>query len=214
MGGRTGSARGRFIVLDGIDGCGKSTQAARLVRSLARPGAPAPLHLREPGGTALGERIRALVLAREHALSPAVETLLFAAARRQMLDERIAPALAEGRDVVCERSNASTFAYQAVAGGLPEEEVLALLRGWADEPSPDQLLWLDLPVALAWKRLGPPRDRIEERGVAFQERVALGFRRWSELAPGTVRVDASGDEDAVAQRILQAVRRLGEVARG
>src|SRR5262245_34284111 len=114
--------RGLFVVIDGVDGCGKSTQAERLVRALATlPGADperAPLHLREPGSTKLGETLRGLLLGRGREMSPAVETLLFAAARRQMLDELVRPALAAGRLVVCERFHPSTFAYQAVAGGL------------------------------------------------------------------------------------------------
>jgi dTMP kinase len=203
-----GPARGRFVVLDGIDGCGKSTQARRLVRRLARPGRPQPLHLREPGGSDLGERLRELLLSREHAPSAAVETLLFAAARRQMLDEVVAPALARGQDVVCERSNASTFAYQGIGGGLPEDQVLALLRAWSDEPRPDRVVWLDLPVTLAARRRGRPGDRIEDHGTAFQERVAAGFRRWLERVPGGVRVDADGSEEQVEARVLEALRDL------
>jgi len=209
--------RGRFIVLDGIDGCGKTTQAARLTRTLEQSrgeGALGVLHLREPGGSALGERIRALVLSRELTLSPAVETLLFAAARRQMLDERVAPALERGVDVVCERSNASTFAYQAVAGGLPEQQVLDLLRTWSDEPHPDLLLWLDLPAEEAAARRAGPQDRIEDRGRPFQEAVARGFARWAERVPGSVRIDARGDERSVAERILSAVRELEAERRG
>jgi len=225
MGASAAIPRGRFIVLDGIDGCGKSTQAARLTRALeqaylandekartAGRAAGGVLHLREPGGSAVGEQIRSLVLAREHALSPAVETLLFAAARRQMLDERVAPALERGWDVVCERSNASTFAYQAVAGGLPEDQVLELLRTWSNEPQPDLTLWLDLPVDEAQARRSAPQDRIEDRGRPFQEAVRRGFVRWAERVPGNVRIDARGEESAVAERILSAVRGL-EAAR-
>src|SRR6185436_4275568 len=117
--------RGRFYVLDGLDGCGKSTQAARLVTALGS-GAQGPvLHLREPGSTAAGERIRSLLLDPEPALAPAAQVLLFAAARRQMLEELVAPALAAGRDVVCERFHPSTVAYQGAALGVGEERVLA-----------------------------------------------------------------------------------------
>src|SRR5687768_14641197 len=100
--------RARFFVLDGIDGCGKSTQAKLLVEALSRSATRPPLHLREPGSTGAGERIRELVLSHEHELDAGVELLLFAAARRQMLSEVVAPALREGRDVVCERFHAST----------------------------------------------------------------------------------------------------------
>src|SRR5688572_11610264 len=104
--------RGHFFVLDGIDGCGKSTQAARLVAALGSGPAGPALHLREPGSTPAGERIRALLLDPETALAPAAQVLLFAAARRQMLEELVAPALQLGRHVVCERFHPSTVAYQ------------------------------------------------------------------------------------------------------
>ena len=193
-------ARGRFYVLDGVDGCGKSTQAARLVRVLERAGRR-PLHVREPGTTALGERLRALVLDPELELGTAAEALLFTAARRELLERVIAPALAEGRDVVCERFHPATFAYQAVAGGLDEEQVLALLARWAGDPAPDRVLLLDLSPEEARRRRGADTDRIEARGLAFQERVAEGFRRYAERVPGTVVVRADGDPDEVARRI-------------
>lgn len=202
----------RFIVLDGVDGCGKTTQARRLVIALEKETNAAPLHLREPGSTRLGENLRSLLLAREHAPSPAVETLLFAAARRQMLDEIVRPALDSGRTVVCERFHASTFAYQAVAGGLDESRVLALLAEFAGDPRPDLVIVLDLPVELAAERRGAGRDRIEDRGVAFQRRVAEGFRRFAEragtsLAKKTVVIDAHGSEDLVFERVWTEVRR-------
>src|SRR5262245_33797398 len=130
-------SRGRFYVLDGVDGCGKSTQAARLVRALGARAGRMPLHLREPGSTAAGERIRALLLDPGPELDPAAQVLLFAAARREMLEECVRPALAAGRAVVCERFHPSTFAYQGVGLGVGEERVLALLREWAGEPAPD-----------------------------------------------------------------------------
>ena len=108
--------RGLFIVLDGVDGCGKSTQARRLVERLGRVAdCEVPLHLREPGSTPLGERVRALLLETDLEIGPAAEALLFAACRRQTLDALVAPALARGRHVVCERFHASTFAYQMYA---------------------------------------------------------------------------------------------------
>jgi dTMP kinase len=197
--------RARFVVLDGIDGCGKSTQAKRLVERLAKIGALPPLHLREPGSTAAGERIRELVLSHEHQMDAGVELLLFAAARRQMLAEVVAPALREGRDVVCERFHASTFAYQAVAGGLPERDVLALLARWAGEPAPDRIVVIDVAPERAAGRRSRPGDRIEARGLEFQRRVAEGYRRYVELEPRAVRVDGEGTPDEVARRIAEAV---------
>jgi len=194
--------RGRFFVLDGLDGCGKSTQAARLVRALGAD----TLHLREPGSTAAGERIRALLLDPEPALTPAAQTLLFASARRQMLDEVVAPTLAAGRDVVCERFHASTFAYQGVALGVGEERVLELLFAWAGEPAPTLTLVLDLAPELARARRGA-RDRFEAREPDFHRRVAEGYRRYAARVPRTALVDASGSPDEVAARIWKELER-------
>jgi dTMP kinase len=197
-----GRAGARFIVLDGIDGCGKSSLAARLCGELERAGRPAPLHLREPGSTRAGEAIREVALGKQYELAPAVEALLMAAARRQMLAELVAPALAAGRDVVCERFHASTWAYQGVAGGVGEQRVVALLKSWANAPAPDLVLILDVPfeVALA-RRGGAERDRIEAKGPAFHASVAAAYRRYARERPFGGRVTA-----------LDASRPLGEVA--
>jgi dTMP kinase len=204
----TGARRGRFWVLDGIDGCGKSTQAALLVRALEEPDAP-PLHLREPGSTRAGERIREVLLDPGVELGAAAQALLFTAARRQMQDELVRPALLEGRSVVCERFHAATFAYQAVAGGLDEEALLALLRSWAGEPRPDLVILLELDPAEAARRRGD-RDRFESQREDFHARVAAGFRRYAERVresePLAV-VDARGTEEEVHQRVLAEVRR-------
>ena len=201
------SERGRFIVIDGIDGCGKSTQAARLVAALAERGTAPPLHVREPGGTELGERLRAILLDRALELSPAVETLLFAAARARLLEEKIAPALAAGRHVVCERFHPSTFAYQGVAGGIGGERAHELHAAWAGEPKPDLVQLLDHPPERALARRARPGDRIEDKGLEFQRRVAAGFRRYAELDPSVVRVDADRSADDVARQVLAEASR-------
>ena len=199
----TGGAR--FLVLDGIDGCGKSTQARLLAEALTDARGVPALHLREPGSTKVGERIREILLSREHELDPGVELLLFAAARRQTLRELVQPALAAGRDVVCERFHASTFAYQAFAGGLPEDDVLSVLLRWADEPRPDALILLDVDPAAAARRRAGPEDRIEAKGIEFQRRVAEGFRRFARLQPGTVVIDGSASPADVARSVREAV---------
>lgn len=201
--------RGRFIVIDGVDGCGKTSQATALVAALAAHGRPAALHLREPGSTVLGERLRELLLSREHTIGPAVEALLFAAARRQMLDELVEPALARGRDVVCERFHPATLAYQAEAGGLETEAVLALLLGWAGRPAPDLVVVLDVDPDVAAARRGPAGDRIEDKGLEFQRRVRQGFLRAAELLPAVRVVAADGPPDAVARAVWEEVQRVG-----
>ncbi|MBI5432196.1 MAG: dTMP kinase [Planctomycetes bacterium] len=200
-----------FVVLDGVDGCGKSTQAKRLVARLEREFGARPLHVREPGTTEVGERVRTILLDRELVLAPRTEALLFCAARSQMLDEVVAPALREGKSVVCERFHAATFAYQAVAGGLDETQVLALLSTWAGEPRPDLELILDLPPERAALRRQGASDRIEAKGLEFQRRVAAGMLRYAALVDRARRIDADGDEAVVEERIFAEVR--GGVAR-
>jgi dTMP kinase len=196
-----------FVVLDGIDGCGKSTQAARLASRLrAETGAPVE-HVREPGSTCLGEALRAMLLSREHAPVPRAEALLFAAARAQMLAEIAAPALARGTHVVCERFHASTFAYQAVAGGVDERAVLDLLRAWAGDPRPTLELLLSIDPAQAGARRGAAGDRIEDKGLAFQRAVARGYARYAELAPDTRVLDGARGADEVAMDVWREVAR-------
>jgi dTMP kinase len=205
--------RGRFLVIDGVDGCGKTTQAARLCAALVAAGRPDPLHLREPGSTALGERLRAILLGRELALSPGVQALLFAAARRQMLEELVEPALAAGRDVVCERFHPSTFAYQAVAGGLDEDLVLELLTTWAGAPEPDLVVVIAVDPAVAELRRrerAGSADRYEGAGLEFQREAARGLARYVERArrlDRVVAVDGDRDPDEVARAILAEVQR-------
>ena len=186
-------SRGRFFVLDGVDGCGKSTQARRLVASLASGGGD-PLHLREPGGTGAGEAVRALLLDPDTVLCAESETLLFAAARAQMLQEKVEPALAAGRDVVCERFHASTFAYQAIAGGLDPQVVMLLLQDWANDPTPDLELILMLDPDEAAARRGADTDRIEARGLEYQQRVAVGYAVYAE-GVDRVLVDVGGERE-------------------
>ena len=198
--------RGRFVVVDGVDGCGKTTQAGLLARALE---IEAGLHLREPGSTPLGERLRELLLSREYEIRPEVETLMFAAARRQMLESVVRPALERGETVVCERFNPSTYAYQAVGGELDAERVLALLGEWCDDPRPDLVVVLDVAVDEAASRRGAAADRIEAKGLDYQRAVAAAFRAYVERTPEAVLIDGSGDRESVHTRVMQEVERVG-----
>jgi dTMP kinase len=193
---------GRFIVLEGGEGVGKSTQAAELARHLGA------VLTREPGGTALGEALRAMLLGRDHPVPVAkAETLLILAARAQHVAEVVAPALAAGRDVVCDRYSGSTLAYQGYGRGLDRHELTVLDRWATGGQEPDLVVLLDLPAEEARKRRqGAAPDRIEGEGDAFLERVRDGFRELAAASSGLWRVvDASGTVAEVAAAVREAV---------
>ena len=204
---RSAAPRGWFITIDGPDGGGKTTQAERLEAYLRTAGRRV-LGTREPGGTWLGERIREILLARSDeaamARDPLADALLFNAARRQLVEERIRPALADGIAVVCARFADSTLAYQGYGAGVP----LDTLKGLADAATggltPDLTILLDLPVDVGLARKSPADvTRFEaEFDAAFHERVRRGFLAIAASEPvRVVVVDASESVDAVADRI-------------
>ena len=195
----------KFLVLDGVDGCGKSTQAELLVARLKKETGGAVAHLREPGTTKVGESLRTLLLDASVELLPQVEVLLFLAARRTLLHECVQPALDRGEWVVCERFHGSTFAYQGIAGGLGGKETLELCQKQAGDREPDLELILDLPLPEALGRRGLEGDRIENQGSKYQLQVAEGFRQYLEVAPRARRVSASGGPEEVAERVWQMV---------
>ena len=190
--------RGRFIAFEGGEACGKSTQSARLADHLNA------VLTREPGGTAIGEQVRSLLLDPAlTAMEPRAEALLMAAARAQHVTEVIEPALAAGRDVVTDRFSGSSIAYQGYGRGLPLDAV------WGLSDFASGGLWPDLTILLDVDRpLGParPLDRMEAAGAAVHQRVAEGFRRPAreDLAHWVV-VDGWGSPDEVAARVLAAV---------
>jgi dTMP kinase len=205
----TGARRGRFVVLEGLDGCGKSTQARRLAQRLVAAG-HAVLHTREPGGTSAGERVRAVLL--DPALGeidPLTEVLLYQAARRQLVVEKIRPALDRGEIVVCERWHYATQAYQGAAGGASAEDVATSSRLATGGLEPDRAVLLDLPDAEAQARIARPHDRIESRGDGYRARVAAGFRRLFASDPARMRVvRADGTPEEVEARVWEALHGL------
>lgn len=204
-----GTRPGRFVVLEGLDGCGKSTQARRLAARLRASGRDV-VHTREPGGTPAGERIRDLLL--DPALgeiAPLTEVLLYQAARAQLTAAVIRPALARGAWVVCERWHYATAAYQGAAGGAGEEAVRRSSELATGGLEPDRALLLDAPDEVLEARLQRPRDRIESRGAAYRRRVAAGFRALFAADPLRLRtVDARGSEAEVEARVWEALRDL------
>jgi dTMP kinase len=200
---------GFFVVLDGPDGGGKTTQAARLADWLRGQGLDV-VTCRDPGGTALGNRLRAIVMERETVpLSIRAEMLLFMASRAQMVEEIIRPALESGHVVVCDRFLLATLVYQGYAGGLDPAEVAAIGRSATGGLLPDLTIVLDVPPETARQRVGPARDRIEDRPADYQERVREGYlraARGSPLYPAPVAlVDTTSDPDTVFKLISREV---------
>lgn len=201
---------GRFITVEGIDGCGKSTQARLLVEDLERAGYDV-LALREPGGVAISEKIRALLLDPAHAeMSATCELLLYEAARAQLVHEVVAPALAGGRIVVCDRFYDSTTAYQGYAGGVPLDAVTRANELAVGACAPDLTLVFDIDPALAAERtVSRTQDRMEAKGIAYQQHVAEGFRAIASAEPARVkRIDAARDIDAIHADVMAAVQAI------
>jgi len=206
--------RGRFVVLEGIDGCGKTTQLEALSRWLPTSGLLAPgaqvVCTREPGGTFLGQALRQLLLHPPEGQAPCsrTELLLYAADRAQHVEERILPALAAGHWVLSDRFTGSTVAYQGDGRGL-DRELIAELEGMATGGlQADLTFWLELPLAAALRRRGDrPADRIEAAGEPFLGRVAAGFARLA-AERGWQRLDASQPVAAVTAAACEHLRQL------
>ena len=203
-------ARGIFITLEGGDGCGKSTQAELLAEVLLARGREV-VRLREPGGTPISEKIRALLLDSANAeMVPETELLLYEASRAQLTRQVIEPALERGAVVLCDRYYDSTYAYQAGGRGLDETIVRQSNVLGSCGRVPDRTLVLDLDPAIGYARAtAGGADRMEAEGLAFQERVRAAYLRLADEEPARVRVvDAAGEKDAVTARLVSALEDL------
>ena len=190
-----------FVTFEGVDGSGKSTQAALLAEHLAASGRDV-VATREPGGTPLGEKIRGLLLDGEHP-APWAEAALFAAARAELAERVIRPSLAAGADVVCDRYLDSSLAYQGIARGLGVDRVLELNVAVADL-TPDRTFVLLLDREAAAARAAAEPDRMEQEDGAFHAAVADGYRELAERYPERIIVlDGSLPEDTLAARIRE-----------
>ena len=209
------SRPGLFVALDGPDGGGKTTQAETLARSFRAQGREV-VTCRDPGGTDLGDRLRATLLGRDGPdRGLRAEMLLYMASRAQLVDTVIRPAIEAGRVVVTDRFLLSNLVYQGFAGGLGVEPVGRVGLVATGGILPDLTVVLDVPLSVGKGRTGPARDRIEDRPDDYHERVRSGFLKAAEDACGpggcsyyparVVLVDASGDRDAVAERIRKEV---------
>jgi dTMP kinase len=204
-------ARGRLITIEGLDGAGKSTLAEALQRELSTRGIHAEL-LREPGGVELSERIRALVKDPSLAVSPRAEALLYAAARAQLVAERLEPLLAEGVLVLLDRFVDSSLAYQGAGRALGVEQVRAINLFATGLLEPDRTLLLRVSPEVGRARqsgrdLAP--DRLELEGERFFAEIASAYDELAQAEPGRVRViDASQQPDVVLREALAAVEDL------
>jgi len=194
--------RGLFVTFEGPEGSGKTTQVELLGEALA---SREPVLVREPGGNELGERIREIVLYSALELDAEAEMYLFMAARRQLIAEVIAPALAAGQIVVADRYHDSTLAYQGGARGVPTT--------WPSTfPRPDVTFLLSVPVESGLERLvlaGKKPDRVESESVEFHKRVAAAYDRLAAAEPNRfTRLDATGSKDHIHQAVMDRLQRL------
>jgi len=212
----TRALRGRFVVFDGPDGSGKSTQFHRLCTD-ARAAGLEVCEVREPGGTHIGEQIRRLLLdpSVKEDVDLRAEMLLFMASRAQLLAQRVRPALARGELVLADRFISSTLAYQGAAGGLPVDEILAVGRVALGDTWPHLTVVFDVDAETSAQRLRPllrgrefdaPKDRIESRSADYHRRVRGGYLDQAAADPDRHLVlDAAAEPDAVYGKLLTGI---------
>ena len=207
--------KGLFLTLEGIDGAGKSSHIDAL-EALFKAQGRAVARTREPGGTPLAESLRTMIL--EQPMDPLTESLLVFAARRDHVLQVIAPALARGEVVLCDRFTDATFAYQGAGRGF-DAAVLSTLEAWVQAApqallQPDITLWFDLPPETAAERLAGARlpDKFESQPVEFFRRVAAGYAARAAAAPRFARIDASRSREQVWQQVEAVLADRGLVA--
>lgn len=189
-----------FIVIEGVDGCGKSTQTQRLAEWLTAAGHSVVV-TREPGGTALTESLRAIILDAKIPCSARAELLLILAARAQHVAELIAPALHQGSFVISDRFSLSSLAYQGYGRGLALEDIRVADAVACDGISPTLTIWLDVPLTQALARIGERADRFESEGAEFLQRVIDGYSALAENDKTIYRLDGTASADVVTEQI-------------
>lgn len=200
--------KGKFITIEGCEGSGKSTQLKLLSERLKKQGIP-HIVTREPGGSEIAEHIRSVILnGKNTAMCDECEALLYAAARAQHLRERVAPALADGTLVLCDRYVDSSLAYQGYARGLGMEFIRQINCFALEEYMPDLTLFLDISPAHAFARKhgADKNDRMEALGLPFHQKVYQGYLQLAERFPRIVKVDCGGtkwDTSEIIYNILK-----------
>ncbi len=204
--------KGKFVTFEGCEGVGKSTQVEMLKKYLSEKGGDF-LFLREPGGNAVSEKIRELILTKDYGeICGRCEAMLYCAARAQLIDTVITPALNEGKLVVCDRFTDSTFAYQGVARGLGADYIAKLNELTCGEVTPDVTIFLDMSPEEAFARKGgaDASDRLESAGMDFHRKVYQGYLESARLYPDRiVAVDARPAAEEVFTAVLSALKGAG-----
>jgi dTMP kinase len=194
---------GKFIVLDGPDGCGKSTQAKALAEWLRKQGVDV-VTFRDPGTTQIGEDIRKILLNPSHkAMGVRCEMMLYMAARAQLWEEKIKPAIAAGKCVVMDRWLSSTCAYQGHAGGFGVANVIKVAQICLERVWPDLTLVLDVDPTTAGKRMDRELDRMERKGKDYHEKVRQGFLELVTSGTNVAVIDASKEVGEVHFQVLK-----------
>jgi dTMP kinase len=204
-GGVNPTLQGKFIVLDGPDGCGKTTQAKLLAEWLQKQGVSAAV-FRDPGGTVIGEKIRQILLSPEHeTMNTNTELLLYMAARAQLWSEKISPSLKENKCVVLDRWLSSTCAYQGYAGSFGIAKVIKIAEDSLEKVWPDLTIILDIDVETSTKRLRRQLDRMEAKSREYHQKVRQGFLQLAKEQKNFWVVDGTGNIETVHQKILQLI---------
>jgi dTMP kinase len=196
---------GKFIVLDGPDGCGKSTQCKMLGQWLKEQGIEIE-SFRDPGTTTIGEKIREILLSPEHCvMDTRTELLLYMAARAQLWAEKIAPALGKNKCVIVDRWLSSTCAYQGHAGNFGMEKIVKIAGKCLERPWPDLTIILDVDIKTAAERLNRQLDRMEAKGDDYHKKVRDGFLELAKKQKNFAVVNAAEDIETVHKSILKII---------
>jgi len=197
--------KGKFIVIDGPDGCGKSTQVRLLADVIEKQGVDV-LTVRDPGGTEISEQIRLILLSNDNKnMSVRCEMLLYMASRAQLYSQCIGPALDSGKCVICDRWVSSTYAYQAVAGRVGAESVLSVAEAALERTWPDFTVIIDMPADVALERIGQSPDRMENKPIKFHQQVAEAFVQLADTHEDFKIIDGKETIDEVHKQICQTI---------
>ncbi len=198
----------KFIVIDGPDGCGKSTQSKMLVEWIQNSGSEV-VTARDPGGTLIGEKIRDLLLdTRSEGMGDNVEVMLYMASRAQLWIEVLQPALRSGKCVVLDRWLSSTCAYQGYAGGFGIDKVLKIAEDTLERVRPDLTVILDVDLETAAGRMNRQLDRMELKGKEYHTKVRKGFLEFAESFEGATVINGAESMEQVHSRIIEEAERL------